>query len=170
MPPKRSDGEELKYQFFKGDGSSFDEWIDYGVAGDDYKGPLIFDDDQFEDELEMRDDDFMLIWKKVALNREIPKAMFPLLEEFFDVFHDEFPDALPPLCNIQHHIDFGSSSQLPNRPHYILCPREHEELRRQIMGATIFTKLDLKSGYYQIRLTPGDEWKTDFKTRKGLYE
>nr|GFB80876.1 hypothetical protein [Tanacetum cinerariifolium] len=50
---RRSEGEELEYLFFEGDGSSFDEWRDYGVAGDDYKGPPMFDDDQFEDELEM---------------------------------------------------------------------------------------------------------------------
>ncbi|GJV58114.1 hypothetical protein Tco_1459119 [Tanacetum coccineum] len=43
-------GEELEYQFFEGDGSSSDEWRDYGMGGDDYEGPPIFDDDQYEEE------------------------------------------------------------------------------------------------------------------------
>ncbi|GKC77169.1 putative reverse transcriptase domain-containing protein [Tanacetum coccineum] len=42
--------EESKYPFFEGDGSSFDEWGDDGVVGDDYEGPPVFDDDQYEKE------------------------------------------------------------------------------------------------------------------------
>ncbi|GJR45653.1 putative nucleotidyltransferase, ribonuclease H [Tanacetum coccineum] len=142
------------------------------------------------------------VGKEVVKGSKIPKGMIPLLEEFSDVFPDELPHGLPPMHNIQHHIDLEPGSHLSNRPHYRMSPGEHEELRRQkdgswricvdsqainkitmryrfpipllndlldqISGATIFTKLDLKSGYYQICLWPGDEWKTAFKMRDGL--
>ncbi|GJR75541.1 putative nucleotidyltransferase, ribonuclease H [Tanacetum coccineum] len=87
---------------------------------------------QFEDELEMGDDIFLLIGKEVAEDSEIPEAMIPLLEEFSDVFLDELPDGLSSLRDIQHHIDLEPGSQLPNRPNYMMSPREHEELRRQV--------------------------------------
>lgn len=36
--------------------------------------------------------------------------------------------------------------------------------------ARYFSKIDLKSGYYQIMMTEGDEWNFSFKTIEGLYE
>jgi len=44
------------------------------------------------------------------------------------------------------------------------------ELRSRLGKATIITKLDLKNSYYLIRMAEGEEWKTTFKSRYGLYE
>ena len=44
------------------------------------------------------------------------------------------------------------------------------ELKEHLNRAKIFMKLDLKNGYYLIRMAKGDEHKTAFCTRFGLYE
>ncbi|RAL65934.1 hypothetical protein DID88_005595 [Monilinia fructigena] len=65
-------------------------------------------------------------------------------------------------------VDYRKLNTLTKKDRYPLPLAT--ELRDRLGGATIFTKMDLRNGYHLIRMKEGEEWKTAFKTRYGLYE
>ena len=45
-----------------------------------------------------------------------------------------------------------------------------DEIIDNLKGANLFMKLNLNSGYHQIPIDSTDVWKTNFKTKEGLFE
>nr|GEX16753.1 retrotransposon protein, putative, Ty3-gypsy subclass [Tanacetum cinerariifolium] len=65
-------------------------------------------------------------------------------------------------------IDYRELNKLTVKNHYPL-PRI-DDLFDQIQGSSVYSKIDLRSGYHQLRVREQDVPKTTFKTRYGHYE
>jgi hypothetical protein len=75
----------------------------------------------------------------------------------------EKKDSTKRMCN-----DYRSLNELTIKNKYPLPIIE--DLFDQLRGASVFSKIDLRSGYHQLRIRPSDIPKITFITKYGLYE
>ncbi|KAI3704083.1 hypothetical protein L1987_74291 [Smallanthus sonchifolius] len=90
------------------------------------------------------------------------------------LFPEDLP-GLPPPRQVEFRIDLVPGAAPVARSPYRLAPSEMQELSNQLQelldkGSSFYSKIDLRSGYHQLRIQEEDVPKTAFRTRYGHYE
>ncbi|GJX33669.1 putative reverse transcriptase domain-containing protein [Tanacetum coccineum] len=95
----------------------------------------------------------------------------PIVQDFPKVFPEVFPIYLfvkKKDGSFQMCIDYQELNKLTVKNHYPL-PRI-DDLFDQLQGSSVYSKIDLRSGYHQLRVREEDIPKMAFRTRYGHYE
>nr|GEU86283.1 hypothetical protein [Tanacetum cinerariifolium] len=95
--------------------------------------------------------------------------------DFLEFFPEDFP-RLPPTRQVEFQIDLVPGAAHVARAPYRLASSELQELSTQLIddlfdqlqGSRVYSKIDLRSGYHQLRVWEEDIPKTTFRTRYGL--
>ncbi|GJV86439.1 putative reverse transcriptase domain-containing protein [Tanacetum coccineum] len=98
----------------------------------------------------------------------------PVIRDSPEVFSEELPE-LPPPRQVEFRIDLILGTALVARAPYRLAPSEMKELSKQLQellekGSSVYSKIDLRSGYHQLRICEEDIPIIEFRTRYGHYE
>nr|GEZ64508.1 reverse transcriptase domain-containing protein [Tanacetum cinerariifolium] len=100
-----------------------------------------------------------------------------VIHKFSNVFPEDLP-GLPPPRQMEFEIELVPGAAPVARAPYQLAPLEMKELAKQLIdnmfdqlqGSIVYSKIDLRSGYHQLRVREKDILITAFMTRYGHYE
>nr|GEU70046.1 putative reverse transcriptase domain-containing protein [Tanacetum cinerariifolium] len=92
----------------------------------------------------------------------------PVVKEFPYVFPEDLPSIPPKDRSFRVCIDYRELNKLTIKNRYLL-PRI-SDLFDQLQGSSVYSKIDLRSGYHHLRVRDEDIPKTAFRTRYEHYE